>query len=183
MLKRLQQTAKNYAQALIELTGDNLNSQELILEEIKTVNEFICKLETAKKVFANPVISKDEKKKLAQKLQDKISKTTLNLLYVLIDKQRFYLLSEIQDQLSKLVNKKKGIVVAEVHSAHELDPEIVGKIVETLRRSISTNDVKDIKIEQKIDQSLIGGLKVKINDLVYDGSIKGRLENLKRRLG
>ena len=52
-----------------------------------------------------------------------------------------------------------------------------------LRRTVSTNDIKEIKIEQSIDPELIGGIKVKINDLVYDGSIKGRLENLKRRLG
>ena len=181
MLKRLQQTAKNYAQALIELTGDNLNSQEIILEEIKTVNEFVCKLETAKKVFANPVISKDEKKKLAQKLQDKISKITLNLLYVLIDKQRFYLLPEIQDQLSNLVNKKKGIVVAEVTSAFVLDETTLENIKQKLENTLLKNE--KIRVESKVEPELIGGLKVRVNDKVYDGSIKGRLESLKRRLG
>jgi len=76
------------------------------------------------------------------------------------------------------------LVETEVSSAYELDQLIINKIVETLRRNVpTTNHAKDIKIEQKIDPTLIGGLKVKINDLVYDGSIKGRLENMRRRLG
>lgn len=182
-MKEHGRAAKNYAQALLELAGDDLSSQELLLEEIKTINEFIKKLKGAKQVFENPSISKDEKKKLVQELKDKISRTTLNLLKVLIDKQRFYLLPEIQNQLNKFVNKKRGIVIAEVYSAHEIDQPMVTRIVETLRRNVSTtNDIKDIKIEQRIDSSLIGGLKVKINDRVYDGSIKCRLEGLKQKL-
>lgn len=182
-MKENKKTARNYAQALMELTGGDVNLQDTFLDEIKNINQLMSKDEPIRKIFENPGISKDEKKKIVETLKHNISAKIFNFLCVLIDKQRFNILSEIQDELNKLVNKAKGIVIAEVYSSQEIEESMVKTIVETLRRSVSTKDVKDIKVEQKIDHSLIGGLKVKINDLVFDGSIKGRLENIKRRLG
>lgn len=182
-MKENKKIARNYAQALIELTGGDVNLQDTFLDEIKNINQLMLKNETIRKIFENPGISKDEKKKIVETLKHNISMKIFNFLCVLIDKQRFNILSEIQDELNKLVNKAKGIVIAEVYSVQKIEDSMVKTIVETLQRSVSTKDVKDIKVEQKIDHSLIGGLKVKINDLVFDGSIKGRLENIKRRLG
>ena len=175
--------AKNYARALIELTADNINLQEQFLSEISKINNILSSLKDAKRVLENPGISKEEKKKLAETLRPGISGTIINLLCLLIDNHRSNLLLEIQNYLTDFINKKKGIVIAEVYSTKELDSGTLNMIVETLRQSVSTDDVKEIKIDQRMDPLLIGGIKVKINDLVYDGSIKGKLENLKRRLG
>ena len=182
-MKENKKIARNYAQALMGLSGSDLGLQETYLREIKSINELINNVKEAKQVLENPGITKDEKKKLVETFQHNISATVVNFLYLLIDKNRFNILSEIQDELTKLVNKAKGIVIAEVYSTKELDSSTANMIVETLRRSVSTDDVKEIKIDQRVDPLLIGGLKVKINDLVYDGSIKERLDNIKRRLG
>ena len=184
-MKEQKQIAKNYSQALFELGNNDLNLQESFLNELEIINESISQVKDAKKVFENPGITKDEKKELIKKLFfGKTNQKILNFLFLLIDKQRFNLLPEIQNHLITLVNQKRGILIAEVYSPQEIDGSMAKTIVETLRRSISTtNDIKEIKINQRIDSSLIGGLKIKINDLVYDGTIKGRLENLKRRLG
>ena len=80
-----------------------------------------------------------------------------------------------------LLNKAKGIVIAEVTSAYELDSSTVNAISDALKHNLSNTG--QVKIETKIVPELIGGLKIKVGDLVYDGSIKGRLEGLKRRLG
>jgi len=183
-MKLNRKIARNYAQALIEVVKNNLSKQDLFLQEIKVINELMSKDKGVKKFITNPGISKEEKKKFVETFRSNISTEVMNFLYLLIDKNRFSLLPEIQNEMNSFINKAKGIVIAEITSAYELDLSTVNKIVETLRRSVSTtNGTKDIKIEQKIDLSLLGGLKVRINDLVYDGSIKGRLENLKRRLG
>lgn len=182
-MKLSKQTAKNYAQALFELGNNDLSIVETFLTEIKSINEFVEMSSDIKKIFQNPVIPKEGKKKLVETLGRNASKTIGNFLYILIDKNRFNLLPEIQNLLENLINKQKGIVIAEVYSAQEIEESKAKKIVETLRQSVSTsNTLKDIKIEKRLDPSLIGGIKVKINDLVYDGSIRGRLENLKRRL-
>ena len=179
-MKKSIQIAKNYAQALIELAGNDLSLQETFFNEIKTVNESINQVENAKQVFENPGISKDEKKKIVETLRRSVSTTTMNFVYVLIDKQRFNLLSAIQDELLKLVNKNKGIVIAEVSSASELDANTIQALKQKLENILGKSE--KVTIESKVEPALLGGMKVTINDLVYDGSIKGRLENLKRRL-
>ena len=56
------QISKNYAQALIELAGGDLNLEEAFLNEIKSINEIISQIKETKQIFENPGISKDEKK-------------------------------------------------------------------------------------------------------------------------
>lgn len=175
-------TSKVYSQALIELTNNDLPLQENIFNEIKDINQILSSTKDAKVFFNNPAISKEEKKSLINKtFSGKINETLLKFLFVLIDNQKFDYLPEIQNQYLALLNKSKGIVIAEVTSAHELDSSIVNAISDALKHNLSS--IGQVKIETKIVPELIGGLKVKVGDLVYDGSIKGRLDGLKRRLG
>lgn len=180
-MQQSSQIAKNYAQALIELTENDLSSQEKFLNEIKALNESFSNTKELKQIFESPAISKDEKKKIVETLRQQVSREIFNFLCILIDKQRFNVLPEIQNELNKLINKQKGIVVAEVSSVNELENETLERLRQRLEGILGSN--KKITIEFKTEPSLIGGIKVKINDLVYDGSIKGRLENMKRRLG
>jgi len=113
-------------------------------------------------------------------LGDKISRKLFNFLNLLIDKQRFNLISDIQNEFNKLVNKNKGLFVAEVSTASQISPDELEQIKRKLETLIGKNE--KVSIDSKTDPNLIGGVVVKMNDLVYDGSIKGRLENMKRRL-
>ena len=180
-MQRSKKLAKNYAQALIDLTENNISQQEEYLNELKEITQLITSVENSKKVFNSPAISKDEKKNLLNKLfQGKLNQKLLNFLFLLIDNQRFNLICEIHDEVQNLVNKSKGIIIAEVSSANELDQITLENIKKKLENSFRENG--KISLKTKVEPGLIGGLKVQINDLVYDGSVKGRLENLKRRL-
>jgi F-type H+-transporting ATPase subunit delta len=172
-------TSKNYAQALIELAKDNASLKDTFFNEMKEINLAFNKVTNTKKTFESPAISKEEKKSIITKLfKGKINEMLFNFLNVLIENDRFFLLEEIQNQYLILLNKSKGIVKAEVFSAHELD----SSATEALKKKLESL-FGNVEIESKIESGLIGGLKLKINDLVYDGSIKSRLEGLKRRLG
>ncbi len=180
-MKQSQKIAKNYAQALIELTKNDLLLQEIFLNEIKTINESLNAVDNSWGFFNSPGISKDEKKEFVKKIfSGKLNKKVLNLLFLLIDNKRFGILSEIQNQLNKLVNKSRGTVIAEVYSAVDIDTNTLEKLKQSIKNTIGRDE--KIEVESKIERSLIGGIKVKINDLVYDGSIKGRLESLKQKL-
>ncbi len=182
MSKPSKQVARNYAQALIELAGSNLRLQEEFLNEITVICESINKVKGTKEIFETPTISKDEKKVLIKKLfEGKINQKTFNFLLLLTDKQRLGILPEIQNQLTIIVNKNKGITIAEVSSASQLDSVSLESLKQKLEKVLGKNE--KVTIESKIEPALIGGIVVKVNDLVYDGSVKGRLENLKRRLG
>ncbi|KAF0240560.1 MAG: F-type H+-transporting ATPase subunit delta, partial [bacterium] len=66
-------------------------------------------------------------------------------------------------------------------STSELDLNTKEILREKLERILGNK--QKVTIEATVDPNLIGGIVVRLNDLIYDGSIKGRLENLKRRLG
>ncbi len=176
-MKASKKIAKNYAQALLELSYE-----EAFLTEIKTINESLDRVKNSWGFFNSPSISKDEKKGFLKKLfLGKINEKILNLLFLLIDNKRFSILPEIQNQLSKIVNKSRGTIVAEIYSVVDIDSNILEKLKQSIANTIGHNE--KVEVESKIERSLIGGIKVKINDLVYDGSIKGRLENLKQKMG
>lgn len=180
-MKVSKQIAKNYAKALLELANNDVSHQETLLSGISIVNMLTSMVKGTKQVFKNPSISKESKKEILKKVfEGKINQKNLNFLFLLIDKQRFDLLPEIQDELNKLVNKNKNIVIAEVSSTSKLEQGALETLKARLESIVGNN--KKVTIESKVEPELMGGLKVKINDLVYDGSIKGRLENLKRRL-
>ncbi len=179
-MQRSNQLAKNYAQALLEITNNDVKEQELILSELFVINDSMSKVSKANEVFNSPAFSKETKKELLKKLFDgKIHQKVLNLLYVLVDNQRFNVLSNIQEQFQRLVNMKKGTVQAEIISAHPLDTGTLEALKQKLERILNS---ENITLETKTEPALIGGIKIKVNDLVYDGSIKGRLDGLKRTL-
>ena len=181
-MKQFHQISKNYAQALLELANNNLQLQETFLAELKVINESMNKIKSSWEFFNSPGISKEEKKEVMKKLfSNKINEKILNLLFLLVDNKRFTLLSEIQNQFNKLVNKSKGTILAEVYSAVDIDTNTLEKLKQSIASTIGHNE--KVEVESKIERSLIGGVKIKINDLVYDGSIKGRLENLKQKMG
>ena len=181
-MKQERKNAKIYAYALRAVCKDSFSLLETLLEEIKIVNNIFSSVRETKQVFESPAFSKEEKKELIKKLfSSKINQTTLNFLLLIIDNKRFNLLSDIQNELVKIVNDEKGIVTAELFSATELDNSILEELKLKLENMYKGN--KKITIEHKIEPDLIGGLKVKIDDLLFDGSIKGRLEELRRRIG
>ena len=174
--------AKNYAQALLELASNDVSHQETLLSGIVVVNKLMNLVKGAKQVFESPNISKDEKKAILKKLfEGNLNQKNLNFLFLLIDKQRFRLLPEIEIELTNLVNKNKGLTIAKVSSTSELDLAAKETLRENLERILENK--QKVTIEATVDPNLIGGIVVRLNDLIYDGSIKGRLENLKRRLG
>lgn len=180
-MKQFHQLAKRYAASLMETCANDVPLQETMLNELEVISDSFEKVGMAKKVFENPGITADEKKLILNKiLGDKISRKLFNFLNLLIDKQRFNLISDIQNEFNKLVNKNKGLFVAEVSTASQISPDELEQIKRKLETLIGKNE--KVSIDSKTDPNLIGGVVVKMNDLVYDGSIKGRLENMKRRL-
>ena len=77
-------------------------------------------------------------------------------------------------EFEKITKKKQGIIEIEITSARKLDKDIIEKIKESF--------AKKVEAVEKIDGSLIGGIKVKLEDRVLDASVKTQLNNLKRSL-
>ena len=98
-----------------------------------------------------------------------------NFLNLLLDKNRIGAMEAITAYYSRLTDEASGIARAEIITATPLKEEALGKI----ERSLEGLTSKKIKPEVREDKDLVGGIVVKIGDLVLDGSVKAQLEGLK----
>lgn len=95
-----------------------------------------------------------------------------------IDKGRAEFLPEILHQVGVLYEGIRGICHAEAVSAVEMTP---GQIEELSVRLKALTGAEQIVLHARVDPSLLGGVRVKVGDVVWDGSLSGRLEELKKK--
>jgi F-type H+-transporting ATPase subunit delta len=101
-----------------------------------------------------------------------------SFLLLIFDKGRIGFIGSINDYYQKLADELKGVARASLVSAIDLSAETVEKI----RVALSQKTKKDIILEVEQEPELIGGIITKIGDLVWDGSIKTQLINMRESL-
>ena len=102
-----------------------------------------------------------------------------NFLFVLVDHRRMGSLAEIVHCFELVVDERLGFARAEVAAARELSEAQRAALNAELERLTG----KRIRMRVSTDASLIGGVVARIGSTVYDGSVRGQLESLERRLG
>ena len=101
-----------------------------------------------------------------------------NFMTFLIKKRRFFYLEKILKSFIEICSEKRGEIKAEIQSAKELSNEEISKINEELAQNFSSK----MKLNYKHDQSLIGGLIIKIGSTMVDTSIKNKLQQIEKRM-
>ncbi len=166
--------AKRYAKALFELGVE----KKCISEFEKELSYFRDLTEGGKLEFlSNPIFTKDEKKSVLYKLADKqkTSKDFKRFLEILTEEKRTEEIPDIHRFFEKFYNEHEGQEEAYVYSSVNLSS---GQL-DNLSKVLSKVRKKKIIIQNKIDISLIGGIKVKIGSFIYDGSVRGIIDKFK----
>ena len=115
----------------------------------------------------------------ATALRDRVREPVLRLALLLVRHGRAALLPNVSREFERLLDRERGIVTAIVTSAAPLsdaDAKAVSERVADLR------DASTVRLERRVDESLIGGLTVQIGDRLIDASVRGRLERLRARI-
>ena len=107
-----------------------------------------------------------------------LTRTMKSFLLLIFDKGRIGFIGSINDYYQKFADELKGVARASLVSAIDLSADTVEKI----RAALSKKTKKDIILEIEQDPALIGGIITKIGDLVWDGSIKTQLINMRESL-
>lgn len=97
-----------------------------------------------------------------------------NLNHILLKNNDLNLMDKIIEKFDEIDKKKKGILKIKISSAKKLD----NHEIERLKRLMNSK----VEIKENIDRDLIGGLKIEIGDLLIDGSIKTKINQLKQNL-
>lgn len=101
-----------------------------------------------------------------------------NFVKILAENNDIRLFEQISDEFHKLDLKKKGISQAEVITAHPISRENEQQIIQQLNKIVKGN----LELKKKVDEQLIGGVVIRVDDQLIDASVKNNLEQLKKEL-
>lgn len=169
-------SVKRYAQAVFEiaLESNKLKEWQSDLDKIAQLMqnaEFTSLIE-------NPKLSFEMKSKLAREILGKMNPMALNLVYLLIAKSKLKNANELADEYERLLNDHYGIKTAQVTTAIALD----NTEREVLSNHLETIVGKKVNINIEVNPDILGGFIARIDDSLIDGSIRNKLEMLKKSL-
>lgn len=170
--------AKRYAKALFELVdaNDELDSTYQELIALRTVFQQNASLQQA---LSGTNLSHDQKQQLIDGLKKEASQLVSNFLQLVFDYGRSDEMVAIIDEFEAQYDKKLKRVHAEVVSAVQLDENRRKRLADTLATRLGANEVT---VKTTIDPDIIGGLIVKVEGQTLDGSIKTKLDRMRRLL-
>ena len=167
-----------YAKALFEVAKEE-GKENQIIDDLVVNNSIFQSEKELKNYFLNPEIKLEEKKaRLKEIFGEKIQEYTYNFVFELNEREESEVLSLVIERLKVLVYKGSGTIEAEVVSAVELSDSLKNNIL----KKIESKSGKKVKLDNKVDSKLLGGMKVKIGDEMVDLSVRGKLENLKQEI-
>lgn len=170
--------SKTYSQALFEVAQEE-NKHDIFLEEMKFVVSTCNEYPKFYELLKTPKIGITEKKQILDDLfKNKISNEIINFIKIILDKRRVKNLFSIVKEFENMIYEHKGIVKAEAFTTIPLTDDEKQKLQDKLSQITS----KSIELKNTIDESLIGGVLIKIGDKVIDGTIKSRLKELEDSL-
>ena len=172
------QVVRRYGKALFEVSCDQDNLVD-IYNELLEIEKIFIENTTLSTCLSSKLLTNDQKKQLIKPLIDNASELINRFLNLLLEYSRIEYLKDIIDFFKDEYNKKSGIVNAKVTTVVDLDDNQIDKIKKILSKKLS---VKKINLEQKCDPDIIGGVVIKANDMLIDGSIKTKLNMIKKIL-
>jgi F-type H+-transporting ATPase subunit delta len=168
-----------YATALFELAKE--------MKVLPKVEEDLNDLESALKesadfrdLLSSPIYSRADQDAAVSTVAKKmgLSDVVTNTLRLMASKRRLFVVPQLIASVKALIADDRGEVTAEVRSARALTDEQSKALAETLKKSVG----KDVKIKATVDESLIGGLVVKLGSLMIDSSIRAKLSKLQNMM-
>lgn len=171
--------AKRYAKAMFELARDE-NALASLETDVDALDAAIRESADLRDLITSPIYGRDEQAAgiaaVAKAME--MSPHVSNLLALMASKRRLFVLPQMIRVLRDMIATEKGEVTAEVTSAKALTKTQS----ERLAKSLSAQSGKDVKIIATVDESLIGGLVVKIGSKMIDTSIASKLRALQNTM-
>ncbi|MEO0677440.1 MAG: F0F1 ATP synthase subunit delta [Pseudomonadota bacterium] len=171
--------AGRYATAVFELAkeGKDLKSLEA---DVSALAEAMEASDDLRGFFSSPVYTREEMGQAAVAIAEKagFSETMKNTLALMAQNRRLFAVPNFVARVKELIAEEKGEVTAEVTTAKALTKTQADKLAKTLKAQVG----KDVNVEASVDESLIGGMIVKVGSRMVDTSIKSKLAALQNTM-
>lgn len=170
--------AKRYADAFYAL-GEEKSKLEQFEKELLTLRAVFHQNKQLVTFLKHPRVTVDEKKKLVRDSFQSFSVETVNLLQLLIDRHREEIIQEMISHFITKMNDAKGIADADVYSVRELSETEKQRISETFAPKVGK---RSLNLTNIVDPDILGGLRLRVGNRIFDGSVSGKLQRMERKL-
>jgi F-type H+-transporting ATPase subunit delta len=174
--------ANRYARALVDIVmapGSPLKPEDAVTQ-LAAAEALIDESPELRTALLTPAIQNSRKRAVMAKLLERIGGSPLigNFIYVVIDHRRIGIIGEIREAFELHLDERLGFVRAEVSSAAPLS----ARMSAGLESELSKLTGKRMRLRFDVDPALLGGVVARIGSTVYDGSVRGELRELGKKL-
>ncbi len=171
--------AARYATAVFELAKES-KSIDQIEADLTSLGDALGDSDDLKALISSPVYSRAEQGAAIGAIASKmgLSQTMSGTLGLMASKRRLFAVPYLVAELKRLIAEDKGEVTAEVTAATALTEPQQEKLAETLKKQVG----QDVQINLSVDESLIGGLIVKVGSKMIDTSVRSKLVALQNTM-
>lgn len=170
--------ARNYAEALYEI-GERHDRHEAFVGAFDELGSVLADEPRIRTFLETPKVEPEQKKRiLTEALEERVPPLFLNFLLVVVSKRRQALLSAIAHEYHAVLDERRGRVHVQVTLAREPDRALREAVVDRLSRMLDRTVVPHIRVAPEI----LGGIIVRYEDRVLDGSLRRRLRSMRSRL-
>ncbi len=170
--------AKRYALALLQIAKEQ-QLLGVIEEELRVVKEVVQYNPEFKAVLNSSKLSIEKKKEILTAALATVNVYVRNTLLILVERHREDQIVNVVNEFLELANEEMGIAEAKVQSTRALTEDERNAISSVFAAKIGK---KSLRIENIVDSNLLGGIRLRIGNRIYDGSLRGKLDRLERKL-
>jgi F-type H+-transporting ATPase subunit delta len=177
-IKGAEVVARRYARALLDVAEEKGDAS--LREELDELARLFAEHAELRTVLLHPAIPAEKKREVVAALwrKERPSELLQRLVGLLVERDRMELLPLIAKAYGRLWNAQRGIVEAEAVSAFAMEPSDTHALSAAVGRVLG----KQVELRDQVDPSLMGGLLLRMEGRVYDGSVRARLRALRERL-
>lgn len=171
--------ARRYAKALFSLAVES-GRVEPWARSLDALQAAVDASPDLRDVLSNPVYSREQRRAIVEKLAAALSLDAepSNLLFLLGERNRLAYLGGVVDTFRDLADQHLGRVRARVTSAVKLDEPAAQAIADKLSQATQAK----VLLDREVDPDILGGVVAQVGSLVYDGSVRAQLEDLRKQL-
>ena len=174
----MDEVASRYAAALVSLAKEEQKLEQYKLA-VLSVKETLDQNPEVLKLLKSYFVTNENKEAVVDELTKEFGlKNLTNFIKLLVVKHKIYLFKDIVNEITKGINFELDVYEGFVYSTEPLEKSKINEISEVISKKIG----KKVELKNKLDERLIGGVKVVVHDHVFDGSIKYKLETMKEQL-
>ena len=173
----MEEIARVYADALFGAAVDK-DELDTIHEQLGEFAEALNESNDMRVFFFSPYFSSEEKKRAIRETVSGASDELINFLELLVEKHRMPAIFRIRDRFDELWAKAKKRLGVKLTSAVELDKAVVDKVGKEVERQTD----RKVDLETEVDPDILGGLVLRVGNMVLDASLSSKLERLRKEV-